>query len=283
LLDKAGVKKIDGTVGFPGLMILLLEMVSALGLYIIVEMHGVLWPAAAKANGTQGTKRRAAKLERAANLPERVVGWCKSLPIRRAHQRGTGENRSNTKPAQGNLSEIVSSRSPNIIKGRFGSSAKGGLEPSQTPVASGTTSCPTTLALKPAQPALGHVSEPAQSALALAVSEPAQLVGTAPAESVVAQLEGAHYKVAFDAPATRAVAAFISMLDKGEGLRECGSVLFRFCNLKRAVYGWPKLTATAFGILLREAVKAAGGRKIKSGGQIYVGVGVPEAWQCLIA
>jgi hypothetical protein len=277
LLTKARVKKIDGTVGFPGLMILLLEMVSALGLYIIGEMHAVLWPAAAKAKEAQKTKRRAAKLERAANLPERVVGWFKSLPIRRARQRGTGENRTNTKPAQGNLSEVVSSRSPNIIKGRFGSSTKGRLKPSQTPVASGATSC--LVALKPAQPALGHVSEPAHGTLALAVSEPAHEVGTAPAESVVAQPEGALNKVASDAAAKRAVAAFISMLDKGKGLRECGSVLFAFYNLKRAVYGWPKLTATAFGLLLREAVKAAGGRKIKSSGQIYVGVGVPEAWQ----
>jgi hypothetical protein len=39
------------------------------------------------------------------------------------------------------------------------------------------------------------------------------------------------------------------------------------------------LTATAFGILLGKGVKWAGGRKIKSGAQIYVGVGVPAAWQ----
>jgi hypothetical protein len=55
LLAKAGAKKIDGTVGFPGLMILLLEMVSALGLYIIGEMHAVLWPGTGKA--IQGTTR----------------------------------------------------------------------------------------------------------------------------------------------------------------------------------------------------------------------------------
>jgi hypothetical protein len=45
LLAKAGVKEIDGTVGFPALMMLLLEMVSASGFYIIGEMYGVLWPA----------------------------------------------------------------------------------------------------------------------------------------------------------------------------------------------------------------------------------------------
>jgi hypothetical protein len=73
------------------------------------------------------------------------------------------------------------------------------------------------------------------------------------------------------------------MLDRGEGLRAFGSVLFTFYNLKCAIYGWPKLTATAFGILLIKAVKAAGGRKIKSGGQICVGVGVPDAWQGHIA
>jgi hypothetical protein len=69
------------------------------------------------------------------------------------------------------------------------------------------------------------------------------------------------------------------MLDKGEKLRAYGSVLFTFYDLKRAVYGWPKLTPTAFGRLLRKAVEAAGGRKIKSGGQVYVGIGVPAAWQ----
>jgi hypothetical protein len=42
LLAKAGVKEIDGTVGFPVLMILFLEMVLALGHYIIGEMHAVL-------------------------------------------------------------------------------------------------------------------------------------------------------------------------------------------------------------------------------------------------
>jgi hypothetical protein len=44
-LAKTGVKEIDGTVGFPALMMLLLEMVSASGFYIIGEMYGVLWPA----------------------------------------------------------------------------------------------------------------------------------------------------------------------------------------------------------------------------------------------
>jgi hypothetical protein len=280
---KAGKKKIDGTVGFPGLMILLLEMVSALGLYIIGEMHAVLWSAVATDKEIQCSTRKAAKVEAAANSPDRGVGEFKSLPNGRAHQRARGENRTNTKPAQGNLSEVVSSRSSNIIMGRFGSSAQGRLKPSQGPVASGATSCPITLALNAAQPAHGHVAEPADGTLALAVSEPAHEVGTAPAESVVAQLEGAHNKVAFDAAAKRAVAAFIFMLDKGEGLRASGSVLFTFYNLKGAMYGWPKLTATAFGILLRKAVMAAGGSKIKSGGQIYVGVGVPAAWQAQIA
>jgi hypothetical protein len=84
---------------------------------------------------------------------------------------------------------------------------------------------------------------------------------------------------ASDAPAEKAVAAFYSMLDKGERLRAYGGVLFTFYDLKRAINGWPKLTATAFGRLLRKVVEAAGGRKIKSGGQVYIGVGVPVAWQ----
>jgi hypothetical protein len=82
-----------------------------------------------------------------------------------------------------------------------------------------------------------------------------------------------------DAAAEKAVASFYSMLDKGERLRAYGGVLFTFYDLKRTVHGWPKLTATAFGRLLRKVVEAAGGKKIKSGGQIYVGIGVPLAWQ----
>jgi hypothetical protein len=206
------------------------------------------------------------------------VGEFKNLPKVRARERARGANRDNAKSAQGNLSEVISSRSPNIIKGRFGSNPEGKFKPAQTPVTPDATGCPTTLALKPAQPAHGQVSKPALGSLALAVSEPAHEVVPEPVHRAMTQPDPADDWDASDA-AERAVAAFVSMLDKGEESRAYGGVLFTFYNLKRAVYGWPKLTVTAFGRLLRKAVGAAGGKKIKSGGQVYVGIGVPAAWQ----
>jgi hypothetical protein len=192
--------------------------------------------------------------------------------IGRRHERVAGANGDNTKPAQGKVSEVVSSRPPNIIKGRFGSNPEGKFKPAQTPVTPGAICCPTTLALKPAQPAHGQVSKSALGSLALAVSEPAHEVAPEPAHRAMTQHDPAGDRNSSDAAAERAVATFYSMLDKGERLRAYGGVLFTFYKLKRAVYGWPKLTATAFGRLLRKVVEAASGRKIKSGGQIYIGV-----------
>jgi hypothetical protein len=272
LLAKAGVKKIDGTVGFPGLMILLLEMVSALGLYIIGEMYGVLWPAIGTTDKVHVGRHERGQVEGA--TPEEAVGEFKTLPMGRRYERVAGANGA----AQGKVSEVISSRPPNIIKGRFGSRPEGKFKPAQTSVTTGAIGCPTTLALKPAQPAHGQVSKPALGSLALAVPEHSLEVVPEPAHRAMTQCDRAD-RDASDAAAERAVAAFFSMLDKGEALRACGGVLITFYDLKRAAHGWPKLTATAFGRLLRRTVEAAGGRKIKSGGQIYVGVGVPSAWQ----
>jgi hypothetical protein len=273
LLANAGVKEIDGTTGFPGLMILLLEMVSASGLYIIAEMYGALWPAV----NTRRTERR--DPPQVEGTTEKVMGEFKNPPKRHADERAVVANEAGIKPAQGNLSEVVSSRPPNIIKGRFGDGPEGKSKPAQILIATGETGCATGVALKPAQPTHGHVSKPARGSLALAMSEPAQEFVSEPAHRAMTPPDPADDRDASDGAAERAVAAFFSMLDKGEGLRTCGGVLFTFYNRKRAVYGWPELTATAFGRLLRKAVEAAGGRKIKSGGQIYIGVGVPSAWQ----
>jgi hypothetical protein len=149
LLTKAGFK-IDGTVGFPGLMILLLEMVSALGFYIIGEMYGVLWPAVVTPHMAQLGRRAREQVKGATDTPEKAVGEFKILPIGRRHER---------------VSEVGSSTSPKIIKGRFGSSPEGKFKPAQTPITTGAIGCPTTLALKPAQPVHGHVSEPALGSL----------------------------------------------------------------------------------------------------------------------
>jgi hypothetical protein len=148
LLTKAGVTQIDGTVGFPGLMILLLEMVSALGFYIVGEMYGVLWPAVVTLHMAHLSRRARDQVEGAPDTPENAVGEFKTLPIGRRHERVAGANGDNTEPAQGKVSEVVSSRSPNIIKGRFGSNPEGKFKPAQTRVTSGAIGCPTTLALK---------------------------------------------------------------------------------------------------------------------------------------
>jgi hypothetical protein len=133
LLTKARVK-IDGTVGFPGLMILLLEMVSVLGFYIIGEMYGVLWPAVVTPHMAHLGRRARKQVEGATDTPEKAVGEFKTLPIGRRHGCVAGANGDNTKPAQGKASELVPSRSPNIIKGRFGSSPEGKFKPAQKPV-----------------------------------------------------------------------------------------------------------------------------------------------------
>jgi hypothetical protein len=290
-------------------MMLLLEMVSASGFYIIGEMYGVLWPAVVTPHMAHLGRRPREQVEGAPDTPEKAVG---EFNIGRRHEHVAGANGDNAKPAQGKVSEVVCSRPPNIIKGRFGSNPEGKFKPAQMPVITGANGCPTTLALKPAQPARGQVSKPALGSLALAVSEPAHEGVAEPAQPAPGQVskpalgslalavsEPAHELVpepahramiqpdpsgdrdrnASDTAAERAVAAFVSMLDKGEGLRAHGGVLFTLYDLKRAACGWPKLTVTAFGRLLRKAVEAAGGKKIKSGGQVYVGIGVPAGWQ----
>src|SRR5215813_3081663 len=144
-------------------------------------------------------RRRITHATGATDTHEKAVGKFKTLPIGRFYQRVAGAKADNTKPAQDKVSEVGSSTSPNIIKGRFGSSPEGKFNPAQMPITTGAIGCPTTLALKPAQPAHELVPEPAHRA--------------------VTQYDPTDNGDASDAAAERAVAGFYSMLDKGKKLR----------------------------------------------------------------
>jgi hypothetical protein len=79
--------------------------------------------------------------------------------------------------------------------------------------------------------------------------------------------------------AAGAVSAFVSLLETGAGGRSTGSELFYAYATQRLAYGWPELKPNVFGMHLKTAVGAMGGRKIKSGGQVYVGVRIPAVWR----
>ena len=75
--------------------------------------------------------------------------------------------------------------------------------------------------------------------------------------------------------AENAVREFVASLERDEGARATGSELAYAYGAQRALRGWPDLKPNIFGMLLKPAVAAAGGRKIKSGRQVYLGVRVP--------
>jgi hypothetical protein len=58
-------------------------------------------------------------------------------------------------------------------------------------------------------------------------------------------------------------------------LRTTGSGLFEAYKRIREQRGWPKIPPNVFGQLMRPAVEAAGGRKLKASRQFYEGVGLP--------
>ncbi len=73
----------------------------------------------------------------------------------------------------------------------------------------------------------------------------------------------------------RAVESFVATLSRGPTLRVTGSALADGYNRLREQHGWPILPLNVFGQLVRPAVEAAGGYKVKSSRQIYWGVGFP--------
>jgi hypothetical protein len=75
--------------------------------------------------------------------------------------------------------------------------------------------------------------------------------------------------------AEKAVREFVASLERGKDARATGSELASAYGTQRALRGWPDLQKNVFGAHLKSAVAAIGGRKIKSGSQVYLGVRVP--------
>jgi hypothetical protein len=82
--------------------------------------------------------------------------------------------------------------------------------------------------------------------------------------------------------AQRAVREFVASLERGNDARSTGSELAHAYGTQRASRGWPDLRPNVFGMHLKSAVAAAGGRKIKSGSQVYLGVRVPAPWRAQV-
>jgi len=75
----------------------------------------------------------------------------------------------------------------------------------------------------------------------------------------------------------------VGLLESGERARENGSALFRAYAAQRVVHGWPELKPNIFGMHVKTAVAELGGRKIKSGAQVYEGVRIPVSWRGQLA
>ena len=73
----------------------------------------------------------------------------------------------------------------------------------------------------------------------------------------------------------KAVREFVASLERDEDARATGSELAFAYSAQRALRGWPDLKPNVLGQFLKSALAAAGGRKIKSGSQIYLGVRLP--------
>jgi hypothetical protein len=81
------------------------------------------------------------------------------------------------------------------------------------------------------------------------------------------------------AAASAAVRAFVGMLELGKHARATGSELAHAYAEQRPAQGWPALPGNILGIHLKIAVQERGGRKFKSGGQVYEGVRLPAEWR----
>ena len=73
------------------------------------------------------------------------------------------------------------------------------------------------------------------------------------------------------------------MLELGKHARSTGSELAHAYAEQRPAHGWPDLPGNTLGMHLKIAVEALGGRKFKSGGQVYEGVRLPAAWRTPLA
>jgi hypothetical protein len=67
-------------------------------------------------------------------------------------------------------------------------------------------------------------------------------------------------------------------LEKNAVARASGSALYQAYREQRPAHGWPELAPNVLGRLLKISVEEIGGRKLKSGAQIYEGVRIPAEW-----
>ena len=74
----------------------------------------------------------------------------------------------------------------------------------------------------------------------------------------------------------RAVESFVATLSRDRNLRITGSALADGYNRLREQRGWPIIPPNVFGLLVKPAVEAVGGHKVKSSRQYYSGVGFPH-------
>jgi hypothetical protein len=93
-----------------------------------------------------------------------------------------------------------------------------------------------------------------------------------------AQLPSTRAPARQDDERRRAVAAFVAQLPRSGSARSSGSALYAAYDHLRGRDGWPVIPPNVFGTLLKPVVEAAGGQKRKSNQQIYVGVGLPPAY-----
>jgi hypothetical protein len=83
--------------------------------------------------------------------------------------------------------------------------------------------------------------------------------------------------------ALNAIRSFVAMLEHAPSARTTGSALADAYEALRAGQGWPEIPRNVFGTLLRIAVEELGGRKLKSGSQVYEGVRIPAGWGMRVA
>jgi hypothetical protein len=83
--------------------------------------------------------------------------------------------------------------------------------------------------------------------------------------------------------ALNAVKSFVAMLEHAPSARATGSALADAYEALPAGQGWPEVPRNVLGVLLRIAVEEVGGRKLKSGSQVYEGVRIPAGWGMPVA
>jgi hypothetical protein len=134
--------------------------------------------------------------------------------------------------------------------------------------------CPPTTANAPP-----HMPARAPEGQAFGQARTARLLAQGRTEVAVAQLaHGPAQGGVTCSAASAAVSAFVVLLERAGSARATGSQLFRAYAAQRALHGWPELKPNTFGVHLKISVQAIGGRKLKSYGQVYEGVRIPQSW-----